>query len=495
MGRDTIQLEGVVSTISGEYLLEFTTEYGIPENLHPEVPGLGETIVDFLEGKVGVYTRLFEFANYRIPLSQFLFDILRHYQIHISQLSVIGDAKVSNFEINCRVHNIIPTLNLFRVFYIPSFNSGWMSFSKRPGKNISQCYTKPLDSLKNWNNRFFWIDERIFPTAVDWHASAPRDEMPIAGSYSAADVTLLNTDRAPFPKITRKPIMPSRVKTELLPWGRRVSHVPVKTGTRPRAVHEVPLLTAMVNRVIDLKDPTVASGSSGTPSTVERSPLDFDHEDPTPSLAEGAGAEAQVQEGLAHEIPPVETATTTEVVQEAVHEEDVDATEPPVNKRRKQMRYKRVNKEAKANAPPKVLRKDHASGPAHSTCGGKSFAAMELDAGFTFSPSAAQNTPTAMSDLEPLSYAKPQPHPVQDITQSSKGAATEILKEEVATTEVRESKFREINLPLRRRVARRYLSAGVGRDQQLPPGLPRGVPRHGGSHSAAWVLLGAAPPA
>ncbi|GKA56680.1 hypothetical protein Tco_0755752 [Tanacetum coccineum] len=321
MGRDTIQLEGAVSTISGEYLLEFTSDYGIPENLHPEVPGLGETIVDFLEGKVGVYTRLFEFANYRIPLSQFLFDILRHYQIHISQLSVIGDAKVSNFEINCRVHNIIPTLNLFR------------------------------------------IDERIFPTAVDWHASAPRDEMPIAGSYSAADVTLLNTDRAPFPKITRKPIMPSRVKTELLPWGRRVSHVPVNTGTRPRAAHEVPLLTATANRVIDLKDPTVASGSSGTPSTVERSPLDFDNEDHAPSLAEGAGAEEHVQEGLTHEIPPVETATTTEVVQEAVHEEEVDATEPPVNKRRKQMRYKRVNEEAEANAPPKVLRKDHASGP------------------------------------------------------------------------------------------------------------------------------------
>ncbi|GJY11537.1 gypsy type transposase [Tanacetum coccineum] len=201
MGRDTIQLEGAVSTISGEYLLEFTSEYGIPENLHPEVPGLGETIVDFPEGKVGVYTRFFEFANYRIPLSQFLFDILGHYQIHLSQLSVIGAAKVSNFEINCRVHNIIPTLNLFRVFYIPSFNSGWMSFSKRPGKNTPQCYTKPLDSLKNWNNRFFWIDERIFPTAVDWRASAPRDEMPIAGSYSATDVTLLNTHRAPFQRL------------------------------------------------------------------------------------------------------------------------------------------------------------------------------------------------------------------------------------------------------------------------------------------------------
>ncbi|GJZ99382.1 hypothetical protein Tco_0671933 [Tanacetum coccineum] len=103
------------------------------------------------------------------------------------------------------------------------------------------------------------------------------------------------------------------------------------------------------------------------------------------------------------------------VIQEALHEEEVAATEPPVNKRRKQMRRKRVNEEAKANAPPKVLRKDHASGPAHSTRIGKSLAAMGLDAGSTFSPHAAQNTPTTVSDQEPLSYAKPQLHPVQDI--------------------------------------------------------------------------------
>ncbi|GKE84360.1 hypothetical protein Tco_1558102 [Tanacetum coccineum] len=173
---------------------------------------------------------------------------------------------------------------------------------------------------------------RIFPTAVDWRASALRDEMPIAGSYSAADVTLLNT--------------------ELLPWGRQMdlfslirnpNPFKVKTGTRPRATHEVLLLTATASRVIDIEDPIVASGSSGTPSTVERSSLDFDNEDPTPLLAEGARAEEHIQEGLAHEIPPMETASTTEVVQEAVHEEEVVATEPPVNKRRKQKHRKRVN--------------------------------------------------------------------------------------------------------------------------------------------------------
>ncbi|GKC96604.1 hypothetical protein Tco_1162046 [Tanacetum coccineum] len=89
-------------------------------------------------------------------------------------------------------------------------------------------------------------------------------------------------------KITRKPIMPSRAKPKLLPWGRQIdlfslirnpNPFKVKTGTRPRAAHEVPLLTATASRVIDMEDPTVASGSSGTPSTVERSPLDFDNED------------------------------------------------------------------------------------------------------------------------------------------------------------------------------------------------------------------------
>ncbi|GKE59282.1 hypothetical protein Tco_1498467, partial [Tanacetum coccineum] len=44
MGRDTTRLKDVVSTISKEYLLEFTSEYGIPESLRPELPGPEEPI-------------------------------------------------------------------------------------------------------------------------------------------------------------------------------------------------------------------------------------------------------------------------------------------------------------------------------------------------------------------------------------------------------------------------------------------------------------------
>ncbi|GJV19124.1 hypothetical protein Tco_1368144 [Tanacetum coccineum] len=261
--------------------MEFTSEYGILEDLHPELPGTKDTIVDFPEGKVGVYTKFFEFANYRIPLSQFLFDILGYYQIHLSQLSVIGTAKVGHFEITSRVLNIIPTLNLFRVFYIPSYNSGWMSFSKRPGKNTLQCYTKPLDSLKNWNNRFFWVDEKVSPTVVAWRKGAPKDGMPPADFYSALDVTTLNTRHTPFQKqpelllclvgLSRRYFLGDNVyptflydddrEMDLFNLTSAPNPAKVKTGTRPRAAHKVPLLTVTANHVIDM-DTTGASGSS-----------------------------------------------------------------------------------------------------------------------------------------------------------------------------------------------------------------------------------------
>ncbi|GJS19895.1 hypothetical protein Tco_0448527 [Tanacetum coccineum] len=390
MGRDTIQLEDAVSTISGEYLLEFTSEYGIPEGLHPELPGPEDTIVDFPEGKVGVYTKFFKFANYRIPISQFLFDILGYYQIHLSQLSVIGTAKVSHFEITCRVLNIIPMLSLFRVFYIPSYHSGWMSFSKRPGKNIPQCYTKPLDSLKNWNNRFFWVDEKVFPTVVAWRTGAPKDEMPSADSYSALDVVTLNTRRTPFQKQHKLLLCLVGLNRRYF-LGDDVAPNPakVKTGTRPRAAHKVPLLTATANRVIEMEDPIATSTSSKTPFA--------------PAV-------------VSQEVPSAENTATAEVVPELNLEKETTAKEPSVNKRR----HKRYQSAVEGNAPPKVLRKDHASvHPAQDTHGGKSLAVIGLGP----EPPSHTTVQQSVSNPDPLSYAEPQPIPEQDVAQSSKIAA------------------------------------------------------------------------
>ncbi|GJY81650.1 gypsy type transposase [Tanacetum coccineum] len=58
------------------------------------LPDRNAIIKDSPEGKIGMYTRFIEFANYRVPLSKFLLCVLEYYQIKLSQLSVIGVAKI-----------------------------------------------------------------------------------------------------------------------------------------------------------------------------------------------------------------------------------------------------------------------------------------------------------------------------------------------------------------------------------------------------------------
>ncbi|GKB71366.1 hypothetical protein Tco_0932778 [Tanacetum coccineum] len=67
----------------------------------------------------------------------------------------------------------------------------------------------------------------------------------------------------------------------------------VKIGTRPRAAHEVPLLTVTASRVIEMEDAVVASESLGTPSTIEKSPLDFANEDPPKTITERGGTKVE----------------------------------------------------------------------------------------------------------------------------------------------------------------------------------------------------------
>nr|GEU39735.1 chromatin-remodeling complex subunit ies6 [Tanacetum cinerariifolium] len=304
--RDTIQLEDGVSTISQEYLLEFTSEYGIPESLHPELP------------------------TQRNP-----------------------------------------------------------SWSSRRAKSV---FIPSFLSLQTF------VDERVFPTVVEWRTSAPKDQMPSAGSYSATDC------------------LKSRQGED-------------RDSASCR--HEVPLLTANANRLIDMEDTVGTSEFFETPSTLEKSPLDFANEDHPQMIAECGGAEGQVHDKLAHRNPSAEDVTTAEVVPEPSLEKEMAATGPPVNKRRR----KREKEETEANAPPKVLRKDHAAFRlAQDTLGGESSVPVGLNTGSTVFMTATQDAPTSVSDPDPLSYAKPQPHHERDIAQSSGRAGAETPTGNVATT-------------------------------------------------------------
>nr|GEX37303.1 hypothetical protein [Tanacetum cinerariifolium] len=144
---------------------------------------------------------------------------------------------------------------------------------------------------------------------------------------------------------------------------RALNPTKVKTGSRPRAPHELPLLTLTAPRVIEMDEPAAATDSSGVPSTIERSPLDFAYE------AEVFDRDTAAPEMSPPEDVPVTTAPGTDQAVETV------AVEPSAVRESRKRGYEGID----ANAPLKSLRRDHADlRPSGSSRGGKSLAAMQL---------------------------------------------------------------------------------------------------------------------
>nr|GEZ08440.1 hypothetical protein [Tanacetum cinerariifolium] len=124
------------------------------------------------------------------------------------------------------------------------------------------------------------------------------------------------------------------------------------------------------------------------------------------------------EETAAPEVPPPENVITIGDAPVADPTERVAFTDPPTAKERRKRGHDGVD----TNAPPMVLRRDHADPrPTGSTSGGKSLAAIELGMGSTRPTPAPQGAPADVSDPDPLSFVDPRSRPATDIAQSSKG--------------------------------------------------------------------------
>nr|GEV36349.1 hypothetical protein [Tanacetum cinerariifolium]GEW67713.1 hypothetical protein [Tanacetum cinerariifolium] len=289
-------------------------------------------------------------------------------------------------------------MSLFRVFYTPSFSSGWMSFSKRPGKIPRSAIPSPWTLSKTGTTVFLGGRERVFDCFRLAHECSKRRYASRGHIFRRSRENIGYTPHS-RPKTTRGATLLSGTKPQILPGGRGVSYIPssqwlslirtlnpikMKTGSRPRAAHEVPLLTVTANRVIEMEDPTAATDTSGVLITIERSPSDFANE---------AGDEDQGT--MALEVPPPEDVPTRRGAPEAGQTEGVAATGPSVVKESR----KKGHDEVDANAPSKVLRKDHADPrPTGSTRKGKSLAAIELGMGSTRSAPVPESAPADVSD-------------------------------------------------------------------------------------------------
>ncbi|GJU23767.1 hypothetical protein Tco_1157109 [Tanacetum coccineum] len=264
----------------------------VPEEVHPQLPSPDATIHERPTGKVGMYTRFFDYANYRMPFSNFFVSILTHFRIPFSQLSVFGSAKVSHFEILCRVCNIEPDVSLFRYFYTHNYKNGWFGFTKRP--NVCACYSKNLDSVKNWNDHFFWVDDFMVPANArfDWFSGSNivKDRAPAPSEYNVEHVNTLVAQASPlirFPEeflcwvgISRNYLLNKDTyprfeyedgeEMDLNAFIRTADPRKVRVVERARSENERPIVTMAKHRTVTLLPTTVARSSGELSASVER---------------------------------------------------------------------------------------------------------------------------------------------------------------------------------------------------------------------------------
>ncbi|GKA54252.1 hypothetical protein Tco_0753201 [Tanacetum coccineum] len=151
-------IDSMKSVLTQSALDALYEKYYITDAVHRQLPDRNDRIQNSLADKIDVYSRFFDFGNYRIPLSQFLIVILAYFQINLSQLSVIAAAKVSCFEILCRVHGFEPTVGNFLEQYMLHYLhvQMWETPGLRKSHMIHEYVVshfstiRILDSLHGW---------------------------------------------------------------------------------------------------------------------------------------------------------------------------------------------------------------------------------------------------------------------------------------------------------------------------------------------------------
>ncbi|KAF5817402.1 hypothetical protein HanRHA438_Chr02g0053881 [Helianthus annuus] len=130
-GKDN--LSDSVSMLTRRQLDKFIREYRIPLDLNLVLPSKEETIYPFRQGKFPLYTRVCNFANYRVPFSRFLIRVLQFFRVHICQVNPFGLSRINHFEISCRALDRRLDLNVFGYFYEFITAGDWYTFAHRKG--------------------------------------------------------------------------------------------------------------------------------------------------------------------------------------------------------------------------------------------------------------------------------------------------------------------------------------------------------------------------
>ncbi|GJW09009.1 hypothetical protein Tco_1571432 [Tanacetum coccineum] len=183
------------STMTAKDVKALAFKHNIPLDLHPVALTAEWTMDKLTDDFIGLYEQYFEFSGVRVPFSTLLLAVLDHFRVHISQLVPIGLTRLTLFELYCRSLHIVPSVNLFRVFYKIGKQGDWFTFERRVGPGSGgKILNETFSGLKGWKKRFFFLDRRAIPQAMAWrhHDSDIHDPLPTDGFHASDVVTLTN---------------------------------------------------------------------------------------------------------------------------------------------------------------------------------------------------------------------------------------------------------------------------------------------------------------
>ncbi|GKA60406.1 hypothetical protein Tco_0759813 [Tanacetum coccineum] len=274
----------------------FCNKFHIPEEVHPVLPNRNETMHERPARKIGLYTRFLTLPTLDCPCP--------------------------------------PSL-----------------LSKR-SDNASVCYTKPIDSLKNWNDHFFWVDDFAFPASFLWHTA--KHKFPEAFMCLVGLSFHYTLDEETYPRFLHK----NGEEMDIFAFIHTPDPTKVKIVERERNEGEPLLLETTIGRTVPLLPVAPDRAKCELDASVERI---FDEggsgNQTEQGNSAGGGKDADIQ-------PIIEAADT--VV------EDVAPMQPKRQGKIKSM----VMDVGEASHPPKKLREDHGT-PSGTSVGGKSMSVVK----------------------------------------------------------------------------------------------------------------------
>ncbi|GKC34659.1 hypothetical protein Tco_1047043, partial [Tanacetum coccineum] len=297
--------------LTQEYLDAICAKYFVPEEVHPQLPSSDATMHERPTGTIGMYTRFFDYANYRIPFFTFFVSVLTHFRILFSHLSVFGSAK----------------------FVVPA-NARFSWFS---GSNIvkdrapapSEYNVEHINTLIAQASPFLRFPEEF----LCW--------VGISRNY------LLNKDT--YPRFEYE----NGEEMDLNAFIRTADPRKVRIVERPRAEHEGPIVTVAKHRTVTLLPTSVVRPSGELSASVEREFVG--------DVSAGGGGDEEVA-----------SVVGQDNVEPSVPITDNVGAEIPGPKRTKKKRVTRGSERTPAAShPPKRLRADYGTTGGSAT-GGKS---------------------------------------------------------------------------------------------------------------------------